>query len=136
MARVTSHKSFPHIFCSQSTTYDNPLHMYYSKSHEVAAQLKLLADAPERIWQCLEDQRYLQAAQSFLLSRHLFSRLELSGAGSDVVKNLWHSVSSFKDTIMQVSTVWCVVGRLHCIPCLDLIGKGRQFCLCAYSLVW
>ena len=73
-----------------------------SKSHEVAAQLKLLADAPEKIWQCLEDQSYLLAAQYFLLSRHIFSHLELSGAGSDVVKKLWHSVSSFKDTIMEV----------------------------------
>ena len=77
----------------------------FSKSHEVAAQLKLLADAPEKIWQCLEDQSYLQAAQYFLLSRHIFSRLELSGAGSDVVKKLWHSVSSFKDTIMEVIMV-------------------------------
>lgn len=75
----------------------------FSKSHEVAAQLKLLADAPERIWQCLEDQSYLQAAQYFLLSRHIFSHLELSGVGSDVVKKLWHSVSSFKDTTMEVS---------------------------------
>ena len=75
----------------------------FSKSHEVAAQLKLLADAPEKIWQCLEEQSYLRAAQYFLLSRHIFSHLELSGAGSDVVKKLWHSVSSFKDTIMEVS---------------------------------
>lgn len=79
----------------------------FSKDHEVAAQMKLLADAPEQIWQCLEGQSYLKAAQYFLLSRHIFSRLELSGAGSSVVKKLWHSVSSFKETIMEVGMQYC-----------------------------
>lgn len=69
----------------------------------MAAQLKLLADAPEKIWRCLEGQSYLKAAQYFLLSRHIFSRLELGGASSAVVKRLWHSVSNFKETIMEVS---------------------------------
>ena len=81
------------------------LSCHFSKSHEVAAQMKLLADAPEKIWRCLEEQSYLKAAQYFLLSRHIFSRLELSGAGSSVVKRLWHSVSSFKETIMEVSVL-------------------------------
>ena len=74
--------------------------------------VKLLADAPERIWQCLEGQAYLKATQHFLLSRHVFSQLELSGASSDVAKKLWHSVSSFKETITEVGVAYCVgIGR-------------------------
>ena len=80
----------------------------FSETHETAAQLKILAECPEKLWVCLEEQSYLKAAQHYLLAQHIYSQLGLSGRGkgrvsSAVVQKLWQSVANFKDTIMEVS---------------------------------
>ena len=80
----------------------------------MATQLKLLAECPEKVWVCLEAQRYLEAAQHFLLARHIYSQLGLGVGGSTkgavspgVVQKLWQSVSCFKETILEVEErVW------------------------------
>ena len=78
-------------------------------SHEAAAQLKLLAKAPEHVWVCLERCGYLEAAQHFLLARHIYSQLGL-GAGMTprgtvsikVVQKMWELVAHFKEAILEV----------------------------------
>ncbi len=82
----------------------------YSDDHAIAAQVKLLADAPENIWAYLEQHSYLSASLTYLLARHIFSQLtvKLGTKKSFVlVQRLWHSVATFKDTIIQV----CVCER-------------------------
>jgi hypothetical protein len=72
--------------------------------------MKLLADCPERMWVCLEGRGYLEAAQHYLLARHVFSQLGLSmgvkgqatGAG---VQKLWQPIANFKDTILEVTVL-------------------------------
>lgn len=76
----------------------------------MAAQLKLLADCPEKVWVCLEGRCYLQAAKHYLLARHIYSQLGVRGGGrggggdgtSGVVQKLWRSISCFKDIILDV----------------------------------
>ena len=81
-----------------------------SVSHEAAAQLKLLVNAPERVWVCLEGRGYLEAAQHFLLTRHIYSQLGL-GVGmaprekvsAGLVQKMWKLVSPFKEAILEAS---------------------------------
>lgn len=78
-----------------------------SDTHGVAAQLKLLADCPEKIWVCLEGRGYMQAAQHYLLARHVYSHLGLHAGGKGLgpgtrVQKLWQPIANFKDAILEV----------------------------------
>lgn len=57
---------------------------------------------------CLEGRGYLEAAQHYLLARHVYSQLGLGvggeglGSGTAGVQKLWRPISGFKDTILEV----------------------------------
>ncbi|KAF9104248.1 Golgi transport complex subunit 1 [Mortierella sp. AM989] len=79
-----------------------------------AAQIKLLADAPEQIWKNMENSSYLTASRLFLISKAIYKNLN---AGMDVeesqsvkvmetfpvVGRQWDAVSHFKAQILQKS---------------------------------
>lgn len=72
-----------------------------NETHLIAAQMKLLGDAPEKMWLSLEGHRYLEATQLYLLARHTHSQLQLSLAKNTLVQRLWHTTASFKLTILE-----------------------------------
>jgi len=75
--------------------------------------LKLLSAAPEQMWACLEQHSYLNAAQHFLLARHVYSQLGVGVAAGPATKTtartpamlqeMWQSVAGFKEVILEVS---------------------------------
>ncbi|KAI9020496.1 hypothetical protein DFJ74DRAFT_128731 [Hyaloraphidium curvatum] len=77
--------------------------------HRVAAQIKLLVDTPEQIWYNLERTHYLQAAQLYLVAKHVFRSLQTMRDSSSVhtldtfpvARRQWDAVSRFQSQIMQ-----------------------------------
>jgi hypothetical protein len=53
--------------------------------YPVAAQVKLLVDTPEQIWNALEGDAYLVASRLFLVARLIHTNL---GSGKDVVGDI------------------------------------------------
>ena len=110
-----------------------------SEDHSVAAQMKLLAESPEKIWLCLEGQEYLPAAHHYLLSRHIFSQLSVKlGRGNNrdftLIQRLWHSVACFKENILEVNhalsitegvvNYWVVSGSEDCFSSVFKVFVG------------
>ncbi|XP_048411237.2 conserved oligomeric Golgi complex subunit 1 isoform X1 [Stegostoma tigrinum] len=52
------------------------------KFYNMAAQIKLLLNMPEKIWSALESSQYLHATQMYLLCCHIHSILHLDSSGS------------------------------------------------------
>ncbi|KAK3814360.1 MAG: hypothetical protein J3Q66DRAFT_346318 [Benniella sp.] len=82
-----------------------------------AAQIKLLADAPEQIWRNIENNNYLNASRLYLISKAIYDNLNAGMSGNDdiesqsvkvmetfpVVGRQWDAVSHFRTQILQKS---------------------------------
>jgi hypothetical protein len=71
------------------------------ETQEVAAQLRVLGDAPEKIWHCLERRQYLEATRLYLAARHTHTHLQVSLAHSSLLQRLWRAASGFRSTILE-----------------------------------
>ncbi|KAJ2648527.1 hypothetical protein IWW40_003832 [Coemansia sp. RSA 1250] len=77
--------------------------------YAVAAQVKVLVDAPEQIWKALSQKRSLQAALQFQIAQEIYSQLctqSQTAAGAldplaafPVIERQWASVAPFVDQI-------------------------------------
>lgn len=79
-----------------------------AKFHEVASQIKLLLDIPEKMWTCLDYEDYLSASRLYLLAQHINTSLHLSSQNAPnflywfpVLNRQWAAISHFKTTILQ-----------------------------------
>jgi hypothetical protein len=71
------------------------------EAREVTAQMKLLGDAPEKIWHALEKQQYLEASRIFLTVRYTHTQLQVSLAKNALLQRLWQATSGFRATILE-----------------------------------
>ncbi|XP_060590176.1 conserved oligomeric Golgi complex subunit 1-like [Ruditapes philippinarum] len=79
-----------------------------AKFHEVASQIKLLLDIPEKMWTCLDCEDYLSASRLYLLAQHINTSLQLTSQNAPnflywfpVLNRQWAAISHFKITILQ-----------------------------------
>ncbi|XP_064649759.1 conserved oligomeric Golgi complex subunit 1-like [Lineus longissimus] len=76
--------------------------------YDVATQIKLLLDTPEKVWSAIDTGNYLQATQLYLLARHINTALQLDSQQSakihswfPVLARQWAAISHFRATILQ-----------------------------------
>jgi hypothetical protein len=76
--------------------------------YDVATQIKLLLDTPEKVWSAIDTGNYLQATQLYLLARHINTALQLDSQQSakihswfPVLARQWAAISHFRMTILQ-----------------------------------
>ncbi|KAK2150545.1 hypothetical protein LSH36_401g03021 [Paralvinella palmiformis] len=76
--------------------------------YNLATQIKLLMDMPEKIWSAIDVGQYLQATQLFLLARHAYNSLQLGSHHATkvhswfpVLGRQWAAISHFRGTILQ-----------------------------------
>eukprot|EP01134_Creolimax_fragrantissima_P004985 CFRG4985T1 len=85
--------------------------------YSVATQMKLLVDAPEHLWNALEQRQYLKAAKLYLLSKHICDVLLYNQSVSSslrvnfpILKTQWDSMSGLKTEISSR----CATELRHC----------------------
>ena len=110
-----------------------PIFVVGSVAHEETAQLKFLFAAPEQIWACLERHGYLEAAQHFLLARHIYSQLGVGVAAGPaptmartpaMLQRMWQSVAGFKEVILEVCECVHVCVRVCVCACARVCESG------------
>ncbi|XP_054270661.1 conserved oligomeric Golgi complex subunit 1 isoform X2 [Macrosteles quadrilineatus] len=72
----------------------------------VAAQIKLLVDIPEYIWETVDSTQFTHAALYYIMARYIKTSLEINPSFQTtmyfpVVSRQWSSIVHFKDTIIK-----------------------------------
>lgn len=74
----------------------------------VAAEVKVLMLAPEKIWACVDKKDFMTAAQLYLFSRHIHTSLTLTSEESEIVSTYfpvvtrqWAAIAHFDEAVQR-----------------------------------
>ncbi|CAH4021526.1 unnamed protein product [Pieris brassicae] len=79
--------------------------------HQICVQIKLLMEIPEKIWKCTNNNNFVQAAQLFIMARHINTGLQLqigsnNGTTMQSLQRLahqqWNSIGDLSETIIDM----------------------------------
>ncbi|XP_047505586.1 conserved oligomeric Golgi complex subunit 1 isoform X1 [Pieris napi] len=79
--------------------------------HQISVQIKLLMEIPEKIWKCINNNNFVQAAQLFIMARHINTGLQLqigsnNGPTMQSLQRLahqqWNSIGNLSQTIIDM----------------------------------
>lgn len=102
--------------------------------YAVASQIKILMDAPTKIWFFIEHKDFLNAVSLFLLAKHTHSLLLLDPAYQEeklfyhfpIINRQWTSISHLQYTLIQDSKHML---EIHSFPSKNSIGPLCCYCL-------
>ncbi|ORX55392.1 hypothetical protein BCR36DRAFT_581417 [Piromyces finnis] len=79
--------------------------------YPIAAEIKLLVDTPEQIWNALENHKYLKAACLYMIAKLVYKHLQSSEEAKylqimntfPIIQKQWIAVSQFRSNILEKS---------------------------------
>jgi len=79
--------------------------------YPIAAEIKLLVDTPEQIWNALENHKYLKAACLYMIAKLVYKHLQSSEEAKHlkimstfpIIQKQWVAVSQFRSNILEKS---------------------------------
>ncbi|ORX84964.1 hypothetical protein BCR32DRAFT_291026 [Anaeromyces robustus] len=79
--------------------------------YPIAAEIKLLVDTPEQIWNALENHKYLKAACLYMIAKLVYKHLQSSEEAKHlqimntfpIIQKQWIAVSQFRSNILEKS---------------------------------
>lgn len=104
-----------------------------NKVYASSISLKMLMDIPEKIWSALDAGHYLLATRLYLLSRYIYTTLQLEGEGVQIAGHFpvmarqWSTIGHFKTTILQ--------GCRNQLKAVGVSDLAVSECLCSILLL-
>ncbi|EGD72807.1 hypothetical protein PTSG_04534 [Salpingoeca rosetta] len=75
--------------------------------YRIAIQMKILMDAPEKVWSALEHNKFIQAAMVYRFAQFVHHRLQSASSKRvntrEIIDNHWTTMAQFSESIQQAS---------------------------------